>query len=111
LRLGRRRSRKLRSRQSALPEQATVLAHLRLAEATLFLDKPHPAAVLHDARTCRSGMEPAAVASAFAMNAGPKGWLPVDANGNNVADPLPTIDAAAEVLRELALHAPADGDL
>jgi hypothetical protein len=47
----------------------------------------------------------------FAMNAGPKGWLPVDAAGNNVADPLPTIEAAAEVLRELALHAVADGDL
>jgi hypothetical protein len=45
------------------------------------------------------------------MNAGPKGWLPFDANGNNVADPLPTIDAAAEVLRELAVHAVADGDL
>jgi hypothetical protein len=42
---------------------------------------------------------------------GPKGWLPIDAAGNNVADPLPTIDAAAEVLRELALHAPAGGDL
>jgi hypothetical protein len=41
----------------------------------------------------------------------PKGWLPVDAAGNNVADPLPTIDAAAEVLRGLALHAVADGDL
>jgi hypothetical protein len=40
-----------------------------------------------------------------------EGWLPVDAAGNNVADALPTIDAAAEVLRELALHAPADGDL
>jgi hypothetical protein len=31
----------------------------------------------------------------FAMNAGAKAWLPVDAAGNNVADPFPTIDAAA----------------
>jgi hypothetical protein len=29
----------------------------------------------------------------FAMNSGPKGWLPVDANGKGVAGPLPSLDA------------------
>jgi hypothetical protein len=42
------------------------------------------------------------------MNAGPKGWLPVNAEGHNIGEPLPSIAEAAEVLRELALHA--DGD-
>jgi hypothetical protein len=45
-----------------------------------------------------------------ACNWGPKGWLPANADGDAIAGPLPTLDACARVLRELALHGVADGD-
>jgi hypothetical protein len=47
----------------------------------------------------------------FACNSGPKGWLPCNADGEGISGPLPTVDACASLLRELALHgAAADGD-
>jgi hypothetical protein len=46
----------------------------------------------------------------FAVNSGPKGWLPCNSDGEGISGPLPTVQACAEVLRELALHGAQDGD-
>jgi hypothetical protein len=46
----------------------------------------------------------------FACNSGPKGWLPCNRDGEGIAGPIPTLDACAALLRELALHGVADGD-
>ena len=46
----------------------------------------------------------------FALNEGPKGWRPVDVEGHNAGDPLPSVAECAAVLRELYQHAAADGD-
>jgi hypothetical protein len=46
----------------------------------------------------------------FAVNSGPQGWLPCNSDGEGISGPLPTVQACAEVLRELALHGAQDGD-
>lgn len=46
----------------------------------------------------------------FAMNVGLKGWLPVDIDGHDVGNPLPSVAEAATALHALARHMPADGD-
>ena len=46
----------------------------------------------------------------FACDSGPKGWLPCNRDGDGIGGPLPTLDACAAVLRELALHGVQDGD-
>jgi hypothetical protein len=39
----------------------------------------------------------------FALNSGPKGWLPCNRDGESIGGPIPTLDACAAVLRELNL--------
>ena len=46
----------------------------------------------------------------FAVNSGPRGWLPCNIEGEGISGPIPTLDACAALLRELALHGAADGD-
>jgi hypothetical protein len=46
----------------------------------------------------------------FACNSGPRGRLPCNRDGEGIGAPIPTLDACAAVLRELALHGAQDGD-
>jgi hypothetical protein len=46
----------------------------------------------------------------FACNSGPRGWLPCNRDGEGIGGPIPSLDACARVLRELALHGVQDGD-
>jgi len=46
----------------------------------------------------------------FAVNSGPRGWLPCNRDGEGIGGPIPSLGGCAAVLRELALHGAADGD-
>jgi len=46
----------------------------------------------------------------FAVNSGPKGWLPCNRDGEGIGGPNPSLGGCAAVLRELALHGAQDGD-